>query len=222
MDKKNFYLDMYKNFVLTLLLILIIVFYLDISSKLDSISSTIDSRGEINSESESLKSFVDDFSEKVYNASLASANRDGLTADLLNLAAMAQQYYRKPSNLGGGGNSFLEWSIPESLENTGNGKYLAKISSDRIILIGIGISLFMSTLFSKPVYNLVDGTREVKNGNFNYRIDLFSNDELGDLTLAFNDMADGLRKKEVIQESFGRYVTPEIVDMIVLLINIEI
>ncbi|OGU37384.1 MAG: hypothetical protein A2068_06215 [Ignavibacteria bacterium GWB2_35_6b] len=153
MDKKNFYLDMYKNFVLTLLLILIIVFYLDISSKLDSISSTeesiksvieqkmlgiIDSRGEINSESESLKSFVDDFSEKVYNASLASANRDGLTADLLNLAAMAQQYYRKPSNLGGGGNSFLEWSIPESLENTGNGKYLAKISSDRIILIGIG------------------------------------------------------------------------------------
>ena len=103
----------------------------------------------------------------------------------------------------------------ETLENNiSEAKFFVIVLTILLILIGIGISLFMSTLFSKPVYNLVDGTREIKNGNFNYRIDLFSNDELGDLTLAFNDMADGLRKKEVIQESFGRYVTPEIVDMI--------
>lgn len=35
-----------------------------------------------------------------------SASRDAITADLVNLASKAQQYYRKPASLGGGGNSF--------------------------------------------------------------------------------------------------------------------
>ncbi|MDH7604408.1 MAG: hypothetical protein QHH13_05870 [Melioribacter sp.] len=46
----------------------------------------------------------------VFTASSYQANRDALTADLTNLAAMAQQYYRKPTALGGGGNSFVGWS----------------------------------------------------------------------------------------------------------------
>jgi adenylate cyclase len=39
-------------------------------------------------------------------------------------------------------------------------------------------------------------------------------DELTDLGVAFNEMADGLRKKELLQDSFGRYVSPEIAEMI--------
>jgi adenylate cyclase len=83
-----------------------------------------------------------------------------------------------------------------------------------IISAGIGISFFISTQFSKPIYMLVNGTREIKNGNYNFKIDLLSNDELGDLTASFNDMAEGLRKKEIIQDAFGKYVAPEVVDMI--------
>jgi adenylate cyclase len=83
-----------------------------------------------------------------------------------------------------------------------------------LILIGIGVSFYLSTELSKPLSNLVKGTIEIKKGNFLHRIEPFSNDELGDLTSAFNDMSDGLRKKEIIQDAFGRYVTPEIVDMI--------
>jgi len=83
-----------------------------------------------------------------------------------------------------------------------------------LVLIGIGISLYIGTQFSKPIINLVQGTLEIKRGNFSYRSERLKNDELGDLTLAFNDMAEGLRKKEVIQDAFGKYVNPEIVDMI--------
>jgi Tfp pilus assembly protein PilE len=36
-----------------------------------------------------------------------SANRDGVSNDLVNLAARAQQYFRRPKSLGGGGNSFV-------------------------------------------------------------------------------------------------------------------
>jgi hypothetical protein len=35
-----------------------------------------------------------------------SANRDAVTNDLVNLGARAQQFYRRPVALGGGGNSF--------------------------------------------------------------------------------------------------------------------
>ncbi len=83
-----------------------------------------------------------------------------------------------------------------------------------IVLAGIGISFLISTKFSKPIHMLVSGTREIKNGNYDHRIELLSNDEIGDLTTAFNDMADGLQKKEIIQDAFGKYVTPEIVDLI--------
>jgi Tfp pilus assembly protein PilE len=56
----------------------------------------------------------------VFTASASSSNRDAITADLTNLAAMAQQYYRKPLALGGGGNSFLNFAIPASLQKTAN------------------------------------------------------------------------------------------------------
>jgi Tfp pilus assembly protein PilE len=35
-----------------------------------------------------------------------NANRDAVTNDLVDLASRAQQYFRKPAALGGGGNSF--------------------------------------------------------------------------------------------------------------------
>ena len=56
----------------------------------------------------------------VFTASSKNANRDAVIADLTTLAAMAQQYYRKPTAMGGGGNSFVGWTIPTSLKNTAN------------------------------------------------------------------------------------------------------
>ena len=42
----------------------------------------------------------------MFSDSATNANRDALTNDLVNLASRAQQYYRRPTSLGGGGNSF--------------------------------------------------------------------------------------------------------------------
>jgi Tfp pilus assembly protein PilE len=49
----------------------------------------------------------------MFSASAASANLEAVTSDLLNLASRAQQYYVKPSGMGGGGNSFVDISIGE-------------------------------------------------------------------------------------------------------------
>ena len=56
----------------------------------------------------------------MFNDSATSANRDAVTNDLINLASRAQQYYRRPTALGGGGGSFATLS--------GNIKLLTKTS----------------------------------------------------------------------------------------------
>lgn len=56
----------------------------------------------------------------VFTASSVQANADGLTADVVNLGSMAQQYYRKPAALAGGGNSFTGWEPPATLMQTPN------------------------------------------------------------------------------------------------------
>jgi Tfp pilus assembly protein PilE len=56
----------------------------------------------------------------VFTASSSQANRDAITADLTNLASLAQTYYRKPTALGGGGNTFTGWTVPTSLVRTPN------------------------------------------------------------------------------------------------------
>jgi len=57
------------------------------------------------------------------SASAQSANRDAVVADLNNIGTFALQYYRKPTTMGGGGNSFTGWTIPPNLTKTANGTY---------------------------------------------------------------------------------------------------
>jgi type II secretory pathway pseudopilin PulG len=42
----------------------------------------------------------------MFSDSAVNANRDALTNDLVNLASRAQQYFRRPTSLGGGGSTF--------------------------------------------------------------------------------------------------------------------
>ena len=63
----------------------------------------------------------------VFTASSLQANNNALIADLQTIGSMAQQWYRKPVAMGGGGNSFTtangatnDWAIPLSLVQTAN------------------------------------------------------------------------------------------------------
>ena len=77
----------------------------------------------------------------VFTASSSSTNRDAVISDLTNLASMAQQYYRKPAALGGGGNTFTGWTVPAALDTTGNGVYPQSahtIAAQSVTLVGVG------------------------------------------------------------------------------------
>ncbi len=78
----------------------------------------------------------------LFNANATNANRDGVISDLNNLGAMAQQFYKKPTSMGGGGNAFTgngnSWTIPSGLDSTANGTYSAAIGGALVTITGTG------------------------------------------------------------------------------------
>jgi len=99
-------------------------------------------------------------------------------------------------------------------QNIGEAKVYFVILALMMILVGILLSLGLSMYFSRPIRKLGEITKALGMGAFNCRIEVNRNDEFGDLAYAFNRMAEDLELKEKIKDSFGRYVAPEIVDMI--------
>jgi hypothetical protein len=74
----------------------------------------------------------------LFNANATSANRDGVISDLNNLSAMGQQYYKKPTSMGGGGNAFTGWTVPTGLDSTANGTYAETVAATSITIVGTG------------------------------------------------------------------------------------
>jgi adenylate cyclase len=83
-----------------------------------------------------------------------------------------------------------------------------------IILLGVIIAVMMGFRYSIPLSKLMLATREISSGNYHHKVILKRNDELGNLAAAFNEMNDKLWKNSLMQESFGKYVGTEILEMI--------
>lgn len=108
----------------------------------------------------------------------------------------------------------LAISQEKILESIRTGKISIIALTVVITFAGILLSLGLSMYFSGPITKLRVSAKALGSGQFSNRVRIYSNDEFGDLALAFNRMAEDLELNEKVKSSFGRYVTPEIMDMI--------
>jgi len=83
------------------------------------------------------------------------------------------------------------------------------------ILVGIIIAIILGLRFSRPISRLVVATKKIAAGNYQHKVYLKRNDELGDLASAFNDMSQELWLKGLMQNSFGKYVGADVLKMII-------
>jgi adenylate cyclase len=81
--------------------------------------------------------------------------------------------------------------------------------------LGLLFATLISTGMTRPVRNLLEGTRAIERGDLDTTLAVTSKDEIGHLTVAFNRMIEQLRQKERIRETFGKYVDPRIVEGLV-------
>lgn len=63
-----------------------------------------------------------------------------------------------------------------------------------IILLGVLVSFWFARGMTRPIKQLVEGTKQIGRGNLDYRLKIKGLDELGDLADSFNSMAEDLKK----------------------------
>ncbi|MGI6537984.1 MAG: ATP-binding protein [Caldicoprobacterales bacterium] len=69
---------------------------------------------------------------------------------------------------------------------------------------------FISRRFSKPLTEMNEISREIATGNFKRRVKVKTRDEVGQLAVNFNAMADSLEKLELMRRSFVANVSHEL------------
>lgn len=81
-----------------------------------------------------------------------------------------------------------------------------------ILFLGLSLTILLMNFFRKPLRWLTAGAREISAGNYESRTVICSNDEMGVLGDAFNEMAASLKEKEFMRDTFGKVVTPQVRD----------
>jgi sigma-B regulation protein RsbU (phosphoserine phosphatase) len=79
-------------------------------------------------------------------------------------------------------------------------------------LLLIIASLFVARSLSRPIRQMAGETLKIAEGNLDINVsNIRSNDEIGQLARAFTHMTEGLKERERIKDTFGRYLTQEVV-----------
>ncbi|MDA8744767.1 adenylate/guanylate cyclase domain-containing protein [Rubripirellula amarantea] len=77
------------------------------------------------------------------------------------------------------------------------------------IAFGLATSWMLGKLVVTPVQQLRRAATQVAKGDLNAHIHLLCADEFGHLINSFNSMVEGLRHRELLQQTFGRHVGEE-------------
>ncbi len=83
-----------------------------------------------------------------------------------------------------------------------------------MILLGIIVAFITGKWISRPIHTLMNASRAIGEGDYDYRINDQRNDEIGYLTEAFNTMASDLLEKSQVESAFSRFVSPSIAKQI--------
>jgi signal transduction histidine kinase len=78
------------------------------------------------------------------------------------------------------------------------------------LIISIVLAGLFSYRMSKPLKEMSRQAKKIAKGDFSGRMTVKSKDELGQLTLAFNDMAEALEKEEIVRRDFIANISHEL------------
>jgi adenylate cyclase len=88
------------------------------------------------------------------------------------------------------------------------------ISMDSLT-IALILAYFLSKSISIPLLQIKKAIKEVENNNLDTRVEIMSNDELGDVAQGINAMILSLNESRRVRDSFGLYMGEEIRDEII-------
>jgi class 3 adenylate cyclase len=86
------------------------------------------------------------------------------------------------------------------------------IAAGVVMLIAVFASRALSRFIAKPIEQLVVATHRIAAGQFREPLNSRRRDELGQLARSFNQMSAGLEQRDLIKDTFGKFVSPKLVE----------
>ncbi len=87
------------------------------------------------------------------------------------------------------------------------------LSALAVLVTMLAVLLFVRRL-SGPLRALAKAAERIQLGELDIELPVATRDEIGQLTVAMNDMVTGLQERETIRAAFGRYVTEEVAEKV--------
>jgi adenylate cyclase len=83
-----------------------------------------------------------------------------------------------------------------------------------VVVLVIAIGIVLARRITSPIGVLVDACRRVARGDFDQDVHVAAQDETGILASTFNDMVGGLRERDFIRDTFGRYMSKQVAERV--------
>ena len=80
------------------------------------------------------------------------------------------------------------------------------------LVLAVAGGVTLARWLARPLHELARLARRIRHGHLDVTVVPRSRDEIGVLARAMGDMVQALRDRDFIQETFGRYVTPELAE----------
>jgi sigma-B regulation protein RsbU (phosphoserine phosphatase) len=71
------------------------------------------------------------------------------------------------------------------------------------IAVGVVLTILVSRNLSRPLTEIIDALHEIRNGRFDQKVRVTTNDEIGYTADAINEMTEGLKERERMRQSLG-------------------
>jgi sigma-B regulation protein RsbU (phosphoserine phosphatase) len=82
------------------------------------------------------------------------------------------------------------------------------------VLLAVSLSIFVGRSLSEPLGQIRAAMERIRQGDLELNVPVVSNDEIGFMAQGFNQMVAGLRELNFIKDTFGSYLSPEVVSEI--------
>ncbi len=107
---------------------------------------------------------------------------------------------------------FVALHFDRSLMAEGQLAALRTVVSTMLLMVGLGIiaSLLLAKRLTRPIHQLIEASKAISAGNYRVRLEQNRRDELGSLIASINAMSEGLLRKEQVEKTFSRYVSPKV------------
>jgi adenylate cyclase len=167
-------------------------------SRIDAVND--DSRRRLNAENERLLKVLDAGDKKALADEMARIDelRDEVDRKLEGVRADMLSLLRKDANM--------------TVEKQHQVMLIAVALTVLAAILGLVFAALVSAGVTRPVRRLLEGAKAVEAGDLDGTLVATSRDEIGHLTIAFNQMVEQLRLKERLRETFGKYVDPRVVE----------